>query len=212
FLIELTEAVAADRGLKVDMQTYRARMEEHEDISRGSQTVSVMAAGPLDIIRREHGDTEFLGYDTSETDAEVVGLIVDKQSVSSVPEGFRGPVGIILNRTPFYGESGGQVGDTGKLKSNTVTVRITDCQKHQQTLFVLEGRLEKGRLAVGDQVRAVVDTDRRAAIRRAHSATHILHHALHQTIGDKATQRGSRVDADTLRFDFAHKQALTADE
>ncbi|MEQ9409661.1 MAG: alanine--tRNA ligase [Fuerstiella sp.] len=212
FLIELTEAIAADRGLKVDLDGFRLRMGEHEQISRGGKTVSVMAAGPLDLIRKEHGDSEFLGYECLTSDSRVIGLIVDKQSVDSVPAGYRGPVGIVLDRTPFYGESGGQVGDTGRLLADGVEVEVTDCQKHQQTLFVLTGRLRKGTLAVGDMVTAEVDQDRRAAIRRAHSATHILHHALHQTIGDNATQRGSKVEADALRFDFAHKQALTPDE
>ena len=212
FLIELTEAIAADRGLSVDMKDFHVRMTEHEDVSRGGKTISVMAAGPLDLIRKEHGDTEFVGYDSLSCDAKVLGLIVDKQAVNAVPSGFTGPIGIILDRTPFYGESGGQVGDSGRLTSATVEVEVSDCQKHQQTLFVLEGRIRRGQMSVGDQVTAEVNAERRAGIRRAHSATHILHHALHQTIGDKATQRGSKVEDDTLRFDFAHKQALTPDE
>lgn len=212
FLVELTEAIAEDRGLKLDRQRYDELTREHAKVSRGDKEFSVMAAGPLDLIRKEHGDTEFLGYDVTTSDASVVGLIVDKSSVQSVPEGTRGPIGIVLDRTPFYGESGGQVGDTGRLYGDGLNVEITDCQKHNQTLFVLEGRLQTGRLAVGDNVTAEVTGDRRSAIRRAHSATHILHHALHQTIGDKATQRGSKVEGDALRFDFAHKQAMTNDE
>jgi alanyl-tRNA synthetase len=141
-----------------------------------------------------------------------VGLIVDKDSVDSIPAGTAGPVGIVLDKTPFYGESGGQVGDIGRLTGNGTDVTITDCQKHNQTLFVLEGRLAAGSLAIGGIVNAEVDNTRRSAIRRSHSATHILHHALHQTIGDKATQRGSRVEDDALRFDFAHKQAMTPEE
>jgi len=212
FLIELTEAIAEDRGLKVDRERYRELTAEHAVISRGDKEFSVMAAGPLDLIRKEHGDTEFLGYDALEADATVVGLIVDKQSVDSVPATTRGPVGIVLDRTPFYGESGGQVGDAGLLTGDGVEVEITDCQKHNQTLFVLEGRLKAGSLKAGDKVHAQVTDGRRSAIRRAHSATHILHHALHETIGDKATQRGSKVEGDALRFDFAHKQAMTPDE
>ncbi|APZ92010.1 alanine--tRNA ligase [Fuerstiella marisgermanici] len=212
FLIELTEAIAADRGLTVDMPAFKERMGVHEEISRGGKTVSVMAAGPLDLLRKEHGDTEFVGYEEATCDSRIIGLIVDKKSVDSVPAGFKGAIGIVLDKTPFYGESGGQVGDSGWLKSDGVEVEITDSQKHQQTLFVLEGRLRKGQLAVGDTVTAEVDTERRSAIRRAHSATHILHHALHRTVGENATQRGSKVEADALRFDFAHKQALSPDE
>ena len=212
FLIELTEAIAQDRNLSVDMAAFRERMSEHEDISRGGRTISVMAAGPLDLLRREHGDTEFLGYDSTTARCTVVGLIIEDQAVASVPTDFSGPVGIILDRTPFYGESGGQVGDTGRLFADGTEVVITDSQKHQQTLFVLAGRLRQGSLSVGDIVTAEVDEARRRGIRRAHSATHILHHALHETIGENATQRGSKVEADALRFDFAHKQALTPKE
>ncbi|MEZ6062053.1 MAG: alanine--tRNA ligase [Planctomycetaceae bacterium] len=235
FLIELTEAIAHDRGLKIDRARFNERMTEHEGISRGGRTISVMAAGPLDLIRKQHGDTEFLGYETLTAEARVVGLIVDKKSVDAVPEGYSGPVGVVLDRTPFYGESGGQIGDTGWLQKPPISeldrhfydrdrepkhhtggpeteLEVTDTQKHNQTLFVHEARLRKGSISVGDMVTASVDTDRRAGIRRAHSATHILHHALHKTIGDKATQRGSRVEEDALRFDFAHKQALSREE
>ncbi len=212
FLIELTEAIAADRGLRVDRARYDELTEQHAVISRGGREFSVMAAGPLDLIRKQHGDTEFVGYDTLSTDAVIVGLIVDQQRVETVPEGTRDPIGIVLDRTPFYGESGGQVGDTGRLSADGLEVDITDCRKHNQTLFVLEGRLRRGRLSVGDRVHAEVTSHRRSGIRRAHSATHLLHHALHETIGSQATQRGSRVECDALRFDFAHGQALTEDE
>ena len=212
FLIELTEAIAQDRHLSVDMTAFGERMSAHEDISRGGRTISVMAAGPLDVLRKEHGDTEFLGYDCTTAECTVIGLIVEDQTVVTVPAEFSGPVGIVLDRTPFYGESGGQVGDCGRLVADGTVVLITGSQKHQQTLFVLEGRLRQGSLSVGDIVTAEVDETRRNGIRRAHSATHILHHALHQTIGENATQRGSKVEADALRFDFAHKQALTPDE
>lgn len=212
FLVELTESIAANRGLKVDRAQFQIRMEEHEEISRGGRKIDVMSAGPLDLIRKASGDTEFLGYEATSAECKVIGLLVDKQSVQEVPAGFAGPFGIVLDRTPFYGESGGQVGDAGRMFSDNVEVKVTDCQKHQQLLFVHVGYLKTGKLAVGDALTAEVDTDRRSAIRRAHTATHILHHALHKTIGEHATQRGSRVEGDALRFDFAHKQALTPDE
>lgn len=212
FLIELTEAIAADRGLKVDKSGYKARMKDFEEISRGGRQVDVMSAGPLDLIRKEHGETEFVGYEATSVEANVLGLLVDKQSVEQVPDGYAEPFGIVLDKTPFYGESGGQVGDTGTMTADGVEVEVIDCQKHQQVLFVAIGQLKSGTIRVGDTITATVDTDRRAAIRRAHSTTHILHHALHQTIGDKATQRGSKVEADALRFDFAHNSALSPDE
>jgi alanyl-tRNA synthetase len=212
FLVELTEAIATDRGLKVDRSSYEKLMDEHGVISTGGRKVDVMSAGPLDLIRKEHGDTEFVGYDSTTAECKIVGLLVDKESVQEVPAGFSEAFGVVLDRTPFYGESGGQVGDSGRLIADGVEVQIVDCQKHQQALFAAAGFLKRGKLAVGDTVTAEVDVDRRSAIRRAHTATHILHHALHKTIGDHATQRGSRVEVDALRFDFAHKQALTADE
>lgn len=212
FLVELTEAIAADRGLTVDKAQYKVRMDVHEEISRGGRKVDVMSAGPLDLIRKDNGDTEFVGYDEPSCQSQVVGLLVDKELVSDVPAGYSGPIGVVLDRTPFYGESGGQVGDCGRLFSDSVELQVTDCQKHQQALFVAVAYLKSGSVKVGDSLNAEVDEDRRSAIRRAHSGTHILHHALHQTIGETATQRGSRVEEDALRFDFAHKQAMTADE
>lgn len=212
FLIELTESLAASRGLSVDRSRFDQLMDEHSDISRGGRESAVMVAGPLDLIRKKSGDTRFLGYDTLAADATIVGLIVDGAAVPSVEPGYSGPVGVILDQCPFYGEAGGQVGDTGLLTAPGLKFEVTNSLRHQQTLFVLEGRLKSGRLTTGLTVHAVVDADRRAAIRRAHSATHILHHALHQVIGPQATQRGSRVDGDALRFDFAHKQAMTPAE
>ena len=212
FLIELTEAIADDRGLILDRARFDELMADHAEVSRGGRTLSVMAAGPLDLIRWECGDTEFLGYESLRSEAKIVGLVVDKMRVDRTPNRTRGSVGIILDRTPFYGEAGGQIGDVGRLTAEGIEVEISDCQKHQQTLFVLEGKLRRGALAVGDVVTAEVAGTRRAGIRRAHSATHILHHALHQVVGENATQRGSKVEDDALRFDFAHRQALTEDE
>lgn len=212
FLVELTEALAQNQGFSVDRKRFDLLMEEHSTISRGGRESSVMVAGPLDLIRKASGDTKFLGYETLTSDAKVVGLIVEGKSVASVSEDWSGPVGVILDQSPFYGEAGGQVGDTGVLTSDQLKFEVTNTLRHQQTLFVLEGKLRSGSLAVGQKVQAVVDVDRRAGIRRAHSTTHILHHALHQVIGPQATQRGSRVDADSIRFDFAHKQAMTPEE
>lgn len=212
FLVELTEAIAADRDLQVDRKGYDSLMNKHGDISKGGRTVDVMSAGPLDVLRKDHGDTEFLGYDSLSCESNVIALLVNKEAVDSVPAGYSDAFGIVLDRTPFYGESGGQVGDFGILTKDGVEIEISDCQKHQQALFVAVAYLKAGQVAVGDTLTAQVDEANRAAIRRAHSATHILHHALHETIGEAATQRGSKVEADALRFDFAHKQALTADE
>ena len=212
FLIELTEAIASDRGLTVDRESYDKLMDEHGVISTGGRTIDVMSAGPLDLLRKEQGDTEFVGYESISTEAKVVGLQVNKEAVKTVEPGFDGAFALVLDRTPFYGESGGQVGDCGTLTADGVEIEVVDCQKHQQALFVAVCYLKSGSVSVGDTLTAQVDEDNRAAIRRAHSATHILHHALHETVGETATQRGSKVEADALRFDFAHKQAMTSDE
>ena len=212
FLIELTEAMAADRGLKIDRADYDKRMAQHELVSKGGKTSAVMAAGPLDLIRQTNGDTNFLGYESTTGMGKVVGLILNEESVSTIPAGSKDVFGIVLDQTPFYGESGGQVGDTGSMQAAGVEIEISDCQKHQATLFVHEAKLKSGSVSVGDQLTATVCNDRRVAIRRAHTATHILHHALHKTVGDKATQRGSKVEGDALRFDFAHNKAMTDQE
>lgn len=212
FLIELTEALAANQGFTVDRRRFDRLMNEHSDISRGGRESSVMVAGPLDLIRKKSGDTKFVGYDTLTSESRIVGLIVDGDAVQEVDEGYDGAVGIVLDQCPFYGEAGGQVGDTGTVSAPGMTCDITNSLRHQQTLFVLEGQLRSGSLKVGMSVNAAVDGERRSGIRRAHSATHILHHALHQVIGPQATQRGSRVENDALRFDFAHKQAMTPEE
>ncbi len=213
FLIELTEALAAQRNLKVDRRRYELRMEEFQGISgRGSFADSVMAEGPLDAIRKTSGETEFLGYQESACDAEVVGIIVGERLVGELQEvGHAQPIGLVLDRSPFYSEAGGQVGDTGRITADGCDFEVLDTQKDHD-LVVHVGHLRSGKLEVGMKVQAHIDEERRAGIRRAHSATHLLHHALHRTIGEKAKQRGSKVEDDYLRFDFAHGKALTDDE
>ena len=212
-LIEMTEALAARHDLSVD----RARFEELRGEAKitsgtGAFADSVMASGPIDAVRREHGETEFLGYDALQADGAVLGVIAQGRLVPTVDEvGHADPVGVVLDRTPFYAEAGGQVGDVGTLTADGVRFRVTDTQK-EGGLTVHLGRLEAGSLAAGAAVHAAVDAGRRAAVRRAHSATHLLHHALHETIGRDATQRGSVVEPDRLRFDFSHRRAVTPEE
>lgn len=212
FVYDLSVAVASDRGLTVDKPGFDAAEEKHKQTS-GQGSWGVMAAGPLDEIQKEVGDTKFLAYDSTESTGHVVGLLVARDGayvrVNELTPS-ESPIQVILDQSPFYGESGGQVGDTGVL-SGAVHVDVTDCQKHAG-LLVHSGVLKSGTLRVGDSVTATVDAARRAGIRRAHSATHILHHALHQVIGHHATQRGSKVDNDQLRFDFSHGTAMTPEE
>lgn len=213
FLIELTEALAARSNLEVDRDRFNNLVEEHKVVSgSGAFADSVMAEGPLDAIRKTSGGTEFLGYEATDATAKVVGIIAEKQLVEQLVEvGHTSPVGVVLDRTPFYGESGGQVGDVGTLTGDGVTFEVIDTQKDGD-LWLHIGHLKSGRLEIGQTLTATVDADRRAGIRRAHSATHILHHALRQTLGEQATQRGSKVDRDTLRFDFTHNKPVSDDE
>jgi len=213
FLIELTEAMAARKNLSVDLKRFNALMEKHKlGSGRGAFADSVMAEGPLDALRKTAGSTEFLGYDTTQAEGEVIGIIAEERLVDELTEvGHAIPVGVVLDRTPFYGEAGGQVGDTGRLKSDACEFEVLDTQRNG-ALIVHIGHLTRGQLVLGQKLAASVDAERRAGIRRAHSATHLLHHALRQTLGDQATQRGSKVEQDALRFDFAHKRALTPEE
>lgn len=210
FLIELTESLAANEGLSVDMDRFKECKEKHKETSgRGAFANSVMSAGPLDTLRKG-GGSHFLGYDSTDAEAEIVGVIADGQLAKTFDKaGVR--IAVVLNRTPFYGEAGGQVGDTGSLTGNGIEFAVEDTQRDGE-LLVHIGTLKSGTLAVGSKVKANVDAYRRSGIRRAHSATHILHHALRKYLGDNATQRGSKVQEDELRFDFAHAKGLTHDE
>ena len=213
FLIELTEAMAAKKNLAVDLERFKYLMTQHK-IGSGSGAFldSVMAEGPLDAVRKSVGSSQFLGYDSLEADGEVVGIIAEKQLVDQLEEvGRSAPVAVVLDRTPFYGEAGGQVGDTGSLSGEGSEFEVIDTQRDGGLILHI-GHLKRGRLQVGQKLRARVDAERRAAIKRAHSATHLLHYALRKNLGETATQRGSKVEQDQFRFDFAHKRALTPEE
>ena len=211
FLVEITETLAGRDQLTVDRKRFEQRMKDHQDVSgRGAFADSVMSEGPIDALRKDGGGTIFLGYEQTEADAVLRGIIADKQLSPS----FQTPgvtIGLVLDKTPFYGESGGQVGDLGRLTFEGGEFVVHDTQKDGD-LFVHIGQLTNGQLEVGMKVHASVDAGRREGIRRAHSATHLLHAALRSTLGDNATQRGSKVEADQLRFDFAHPKSLTSEE
>lgn len=212
FLIELTESLAGAEGLSVDMEGFQTCKDRHKETSgRGAFAESVMSEGPLDALRKS-GGTEFLGYDSTSAPAKIVGIISHKKLVDTFDRTVDGdPIGIVLNRTPFYGEAGGQVGDLGKLSAAGVEFTVEDTQRNGE-LIVHIGHLKSGKLTTGLEVQAEVDLQRREGIRRAHSATHLLHYALRTTLGENATQRGSKVEQDQLRFDFAHSKQVTPDE
>ena len=208
---ELFESMAADRKLGFDWDGYQKAMDVHSEVS-GKIADSVMGDfGPIDDIKREAKSTKFLGYDSNESKAAVVGLIAGDQKADSLDASSAQPQYVVLDQTPFYAESGGQVGDTGMISTAGGKFQVTDTQKNGD-VFVHHGKMIEGTLSSTDAVTATVDSDRRAGIQRAHSATHVLHHSLQQTLGAHAQQRGSKVTDDELRFDFSNLNPVSPEE
>ncbi len=157
------------------------------------------------------GASEFLGYSTEFAEAEILGLVADGAIVDGAPTG--ADVAVVLNQTPFYGESGGQVGDTGTISGpEGLRIVVTDTQRKLNDLIVHFGRVEAGTARLGTPVLAEVDHERRGAIRAHHSATHLLHEALRRKLGDHVTQKGSLNAPDRLRFDISQPRPITAEE
>ncbi len=205
---ELLETIAAERNIGFDWDGFQAAMEEHGQRSGAGSRVEVFTSGPLDALKQTMHGSEFVGYDTIEADGTIVGIIAQNRLCENFREvGQSTPATVILDRTPFYGESGGQVGDTGWLETPTGRFQVIDT--HREGGFVLHiGHLVSGALDLGQPAHASVDADRRVALRRAHSGTHLLHAALQHFLGSHAVQQGSKVDADMLRFDFSHGEAV----
>lgn len=210
---ELFEAMAAERNLLFDWEGYRRAMERHGIESGGGQVVDVFTSGPVDALKKAVHATTFVGYDAcSIDDAKVVGIIAGNQLCDEVAEvDHEHPVTVVLDKTPFYGEMGGQVGDTGELVGQGLRFEVIDTQVDGGLILHL-GHLREGVLRLNGAVSARVNLERRQGIRRAHSATHILHYALQKYLGKHAQQQGSKVDRDWLRFDFSHTSAVSAEE
>ncbi len=213
---ELFEALAAEHNLAFDWEGYTKSMEEHGEVSGKVQHTVMGAKGPIDSLKHALHSTEFLGYETTKAPAVVKGIIAgtppDDHLCDTMEEvGHENPLRVVLDRTPFYGESGGQVGDTGRLVGEGFEFEVSDTQKDGQ-LVIHIGHLLKGTMSEGAKVEAIVDVERRDGIRRAHSATHILHHALQQLLGTHAQQQGSKVDEDWLRFDFTNLSPVESEQ
>jgi len=208
---ELLETIAAERNCDFDWDGFRAAMEAHGQRSGAGRSVEVFASGPLDALKKTLHGSEFVGYETTEAAGKVVGIIAQDALCDSLAEvGHVTPVTVVLDETPFYGESGGQVGDTGSLEWPGGRFDVSDTLREGG--FVLHvGHLREGSLDLGGTVTARVDAVRRAGLRRAHSATHLLHAALQHYLGSHAVQQGSKVDADLLRFDFSHASSIDAE-
>ena len=209
FPLDLTQDALREKGRAVDTDGFDTAMAEQKAKARAAWSGSGEAADSRIWfeIADEHGTTEFLGYDTEKAEAQILALVAE----GGLTDSATGAVQVVVNQTPFYGESGGQVGDTGTIVTETGRATITDTRKAAGVFIhfaeVTEGTLSKGQSAVLE-----VDHDRRGMIRANHSATHLLHEALREALGDHVAQRGSLNAPDRLRFDFSHTKALSAEE
>jgi alanyl-tRNA synthetase len=212
FPLDLTQDALKPRGIEVDLAGFNAAMERQRETARASWAGSGEAATEAVWfgLREKLGATEFLGYDTERAEGVVAALFRDGVQVDALQAGESGAV--VLNQTPFYGESGGQVGDTGAMTADGVRFRVSDTQKKAGDLFVHSGTVESGALKPGQPLALEVDHARRTAIRSNHSATHLLHEALRLVLGDHVAQKGSMVAPERLRFDFSHPKPISADE
>lgn len=205
FPVDLTNDIARERGLELDIDGYDAAMQAQRKRSQESGSFQVDYNNVINV----EGETEFLGYADLESTARVRGIFVDGEVRNGVSTGDKAVV--VLDRTPFYGESGGQVGDTGYISTETAKLEVRDTTKaqghHLHHVVVVEGSLN-----AGDDVTAVIDASLRTRIKANHSATHLMHEALRQVLGEHVQQKGSLVDADKLRFDFSHSEAMTMNE
>ena len=212
FPLDLTQDALRARGIGVDLAAFNDAMERQREKARASWAGSGDAAQETVWfgLREKVGATEFLGYETESAEGVVVALVKDGKAVGELKKGDSGAV--VMNQTPFYGESGGQVGDTGEMRREGVRLAVTDTQKKAGDLFAHMVKVDEGAVKVGDPLLLEVDHARRAAIRQNHSATHLLHEALRQVLGDHVAQKGSLVAPDRLRFDFSHPKPITPAE
>ncbi|NLG10115.1 MAG: alanine--tRNA ligase [Coriobacteriaceae bacterium] len=212
FPIDLTVEIAAEQGFSVDRPGFDVHMEEQRKRARSHVKDEAWNTygGVFNDILNETGATTFIGYDHYQTEATVLALIVDGQRVNGIEEGTQAQV--VLDRTPFYGEMGGQVGDTGDITSkNGAVFSVADTRVYEGSVFAHVGTIE-GALNLGDQVEARIDSLRRERIQRNHTATHLLHLVLRQVLGEHVKQAGSLVAPDRLRFDFTHFEQISSEQ
>jgi alanyl-tRNA synthetase len=211
FPLDLTQDALREQGRAVDTAGFDAAMAEQKAKARAawSGTGETKDAAIWFDLAEKHGATEFLGYDTEISEGQILSLVQDGATVEQAGQGSQ--VQIVVNQTPFYAESGGQVGDTGLIKTETGAARVTDTRK-SGGLFIHMAEVTLGTITRGQGAQLSVDHDRRSTIRANHSATHLLHEALRRALGDHVAQRGSLNAPDRLRFDFSHSKAMTPDE
>lgn len=213
FPVDLTQDALKPKGINVDMSGFESAMEKQRAEARKNWSGS---GGQADEavwfdLKEKVGATDFLGYDTETAEGQIVAIVVDGKEVQTAQPGTE--VTILLNQTPFYAESGGQEGDTGILKVGDIAeVVVSDTQKRIHSLYLHIGKVKGGVISVGDDVAATVEHSRRSSVASNHSATHLLHKALQQKLGDHVTQKGSLVAEERLRFDIAHNKGLSLEE
>ena len=212
FPLDLTQDILKNKSLGVDNLKFDQLMKQSKDLAKknwkgsGDSAVDDIWFG----IKDKLGPTEFLGYETNQAEAVVQSILKDNKETDTLKTGEEGI--IIVNQTPFYGESGGQVGDTGQIISGDFIFEITDVQKKLGDLFVHYGKVKSGSIKIKDNVEMKIDIDRRNNIRAYHSATHLLHESLRRVLGTHVTQKGSLVAPDRLRFDFSHMKPISDQE
>ena len=212
FPLDLTEDILKNKSMKIDYEKFQSLMKESKDLAKknwkGSGDSSVDEI--WFEIKDRLGATDFLGYETNKAEGVVLSLLKNNKEVKQLKENDEGT--IITNQTPFYGESGGQVGDTGKIFSGNFKFEVYDVQKKLGDLFVHYGKVKSGSIKLNDAVELKIDIERRDNIRAYHSATHLLHESLRRVLGTHVTQKGSLVEADRLRFDFSHMKPVSSEE
>ena len=205
FPLDLTADICRERDVALDESGFHEAMEKQKSTARAAGKFEMAAA-----IDYSGPKTQFTGYDNLTDTAKILALYVDGESVKEIAAGQEAT--IVLDRSPFYAESGGQAGDVGLIESSSASFAVSDTQKVQPDVFGHHGKLATGKLAVGDAIKATVNTNVRASTMRNHSATHLMHKALRMVLGGHVMQKGSLVDADKTRFDFSHNAPLSADE
>jgi len=208
FPVEMTAEIAAQSGLSVDMEGFEAEMAKQRERAKAAHKFEVTLKESIGLSDKL--EVKFVGYDGLKHKSAISGILVDSETVDAIQEGQE--AGIILSETPFYGEMGGQVGDTGEISSPAGRFSVTDTVRVPPDIIVHQGYVTEGSLAIGDKVEAEVDMERRLDIARNHTATHLLHFALRRVLGEHVQQRGSLVVPDRLRFDFSHLNAMMPEE
>ena len=212
FPLDLTEDILKNKSLSLDHEKFNKLMKDSKELAKknwkgsGDSSVDEIWFGIKDKI----GSTEFLGYESNQSEGVILSLIKNNKQSDSLKEGDEGMV--ILNQTPFYGESGGQVGDNGTISNGNNIFKVSDVQKKLGNLFVHYGKVEKGNFNLKDNVELKIDIERRENVKAYHSATHLLHESLRRILGTHVMQKGSLVAPDRLRFDFSHMKPISSDE